>query len=137
MELPHRKAAQTTVVLTIPRLITERFNVQEGHFLVPGSEHQVESRTTPPKVLPALPAPARIRGGAVPARILHRRVHLPGPGNCANGYLSQVGGRRAGCWQESSCGARYVAVAGGGGRSRGCAFSSRIRDVGQLLLREG
>lgn len=157
MELPHRKATQTTLILTAPRLIMERLNVQEEHFPVPGSEGQLESRATLPDVLPAVQAPVRIRarrgepGGAAAARFPYqaashplrslpgppshssntpgRRVHLPGPGSCANtGYLSQVGGRRAGCWQEAACAARYVAVLGSGERGRDCAFSPRIRD---------
>lgn len=156
MELPHRKAARTALMLTAPRLITERLNVQEEHFPVPGRERQLESRAALPDVLPAVQAPARRRArrgepwGAAPARFPHaavsqplrslpvpsslswntpgRRVRLPGPGSCANaGYLSQVGGRRAGCWQEAACAARYVAALGSGERSRGYAFRPRVR----------
>lgn len=151
-ELPHRKATQTTLILPMPHLITERVNVQEKHIPVPGSEHLLESRTTLSKVLPALQSPAWKRAGlwgAFQTRFPHlavshplrsgpgppslswntsdQRVHLPGPGYCANsGYLSQVGGRRGGCLQEAACAARYVAVLGSEGRSRDCAFSPRI-----------
>lgn len=165
MELPHRKATQTTLMLPAPRLITERLNAQKEHFPVPGRRHQRESRTTSSDVLLAVQAPGQIRaglsepGGAVPGRFPNRavshplrslpgppslswntpsqQVHLPGPGSCAKaGYLSQVGGRRAGCWKEAACTARYVAVFGGEGRIRDCPFSLCIRAVGQLLLRE-
>lgn len=167
MELPHRKATQTTLILTAPRLITERLNVQKEHFPVPGSEGQLESRATLPDVLPAVQAPVRIRarrgepGGAAAARFPHqaashplrslpgppshssntpgRRVHLPGPGSCANtGYLSQVGGRRAGCWQEAACAARYVVVVlGSGERGRDCAFSPRMICCSERNSRSG
>lgn len=165
MELPHRKATQTTLMLTAPRLITERLNAQKERFPVPGRRHQRESCTTS-DVLRAVQAPGRIRarlgepGGAVPARFPHPavshplrllpgspslswnapswQVHLPGPGSCAKaGYLNQVGGRRAGCWKEAACIARYVAVLGGEGCIRDCPFSLCIRAVDQLLLREG
>lgn len=165
MELPHRKATQTTLMLPAPLLVTERLNAQKEHFPVPGRRHQRESRTTSSDVLLAVQAPGQIRaglgepGGAVPGRFLNRavshplrslpgppslswntpsrQVHLPGPGSCAKtGYLSQVGGRRAGCWKEAACTARYVAVFGGEGRIRDCPFSLCIRAMGQFLLRE-
>lgn len=152
MELPHRKPTQTTLMLTAPRLITERLKAQKEHFPVPGRGHQREPSPIPSAVLPAVQAPSRIRarlgepGGAIPARFPHRavcrpfrslpgppslswntpsrQVHLPGPGNCSKAsYLNQVGGRRAGCWKEAACTARYVAVLGGEGHIRDCLQS--------------
>lgn len=165
MELPHRKPTQTTLMLTAPRLITERLKAQKEHFPVPGRGYQRESRTIPSDVLPAVQAPGRIRarlgepGGAIPARFPHRavcrplqslpgppslswntpsrQVHLPGPGNCAKaGYLSQVGGRRAGCWKEAACTARYVAGLWGEGLIRGC-FQSLHSSRGPTSAQRG
>lgn len=103
MELPHRKATQTTLMLPAPRLITERLNAQKNHFPVPGRGHQRESRTTSSDVLPTVQAPAPISarlgepGGAVQARFPHRAsvTHcghclalLPSPGTLPAGRFT-------------------------------------------------